>query len=90
VSYGESQLDGTGVDKFTKKVNDMWVVGAYHPITKHLNLVAEYAEVTGTSDNLAIASTTYNTATGAKTAAQDAGRTKGETKTISVGAILFF
>jgi len=22
----------------------MWVVGAYHPLTKHLNLVAEYSE----------------------------------------------
>jgi hypothetical protein len=90
VSYGESQLDGTSVDKFTKKVNEMWVVGAYHPITKHLNLVAEYAEVTGTSDNLLISSTTYSATTGAKTAAQDAGRAKGETKTISLGAILFF
>ena len=24
----------------------MWTFGAYHPITKHLNLVAEYSEVT--------------------------------------------
>jgi hypothetical protein len=23
----------------------MWVVGAYHPLTKHLNLVAEYSDV---------------------------------------------
>ena len=69
----------------------MWVVGAYHPITKHLNLVAEYAEVTGTSDNLTVASTTYRATTGAKlTTAQSAGRVKGETKTISLGAILFF
>jgi hypothetical protein len=22
----------------------MWVVGVYHPITKHLNLVAEYSD----------------------------------------------
>ena len=22
--------------------NDRWTVGAYHPLTKHLNLVAEY------------------------------------------------
>jgi len=23
----------------------MWTVGAYHPLTKHLNLVAEYSDV---------------------------------------------
>jgi hypothetical protein len=23
----------------------MWTIGAYHPLTKHLNLVAEYSEV---------------------------------------------
>ena len=42
VSYGESELqqnDGT------KGRNTMWVAGAYHPITKHLNLVAEYSDV---------------------------------------------
>ena len=42
VSYGESELqqnDGS------KSRNNMWVAGAYHPITKHLNLVAEYSEV---------------------------------------------
>jgi len=46
VSYGESQLDGTTADaaaanEYTK---DMWTVGAYHPLTKHLNLVAEYSD----------------------------------------------
>ena len=25
--------------------NEMWTVGAYHPLTKHLNLVAEYSDV---------------------------------------------
>jgi hypothetical protein len=25
--------------------DSMWTIGAYHPITKHLNLVAEYSEV---------------------------------------------
>jgi predicted porin len=44
VAYGVSNLDkasgetaGTLVDK-----NERWTVGAYHPLTKHLNLVAEY------------------------------------------------
>ena len=25
--------------------DDRWTVGAYHPLTKHLNLVAEYSKV---------------------------------------------
>jgi len=54
VAYGVSNLDkaagedGTGsaavagslVDK-----NERWTVGAYHPLTKHLNLVAEYNKI---------------------------------------------
>ncbi len=42
VSYGESTLDGNSGESDTE--DSMWVVGAYHPITKHLNLVAEYAQ----------------------------------------------
>jgi hypothetical protein len=44
VAYGVSNLDeasnetaATLLDK-----NERWTVGAYHPLTKHLNLVAEY------------------------------------------------
>ncbi len=44
VSYGESTLDGNSVDTFDEIEDSMWVVGAYHPLTKHLNLVAEYSE----------------------------------------------
>lgn len=43
VSYGESTLDGNSIDAFDEIEDSMWVVGAYHPITKHLNLVAEYS-----------------------------------------------
>ncbi|MEQ1598865.1 MAG: porin [Methylotenera sp.] len=43
VSYGESTLDGNSIDGFSDIEDNMWVVGAYHPITKHLNLVAEYS-----------------------------------------------
>jgi len=43
VSYGESQQD-TNNAKTTEKKNEMWTVGAYHPLTKHVNLVAEYSE----------------------------------------------
>lgn len=51
VSYGLSTLDGTSTDKTVvsprnfKKIEDsMWTIGAYHPLTKHLNLVAEYSQ----------------------------------------------
>ena len=47
VSYGESNLDVTGAaDLGTAstlvKSNEMWTVGVYHPLTKSVNLVAEY------------------------------------------------
>lgn len=43
-SYGESTLDGNSIDTFDEIEDSMWVVGVYHPLTKHLNLVAEYSE----------------------------------------------
>lgn len=43
-SYGESTLDGNSIDAFDEIEDSMWVVGVYHPLTKHLNLVAEYSE----------------------------------------------
>jgi len=73
VSYGESNLDGNAVDSFTDSQNRMWTVGAYHPLTKHLNLVAEYSDVKGESTSRATGATT-----------------DGKTKTVSLGAILFF
>jgi predicted porin len=39
LSYGESTLEVDGGDQ----TSDMLTFGAYHPITKHLNLVAEYS-----------------------------------------------
>ncbi len=51
-SYGESTLDGnSGADAFKDIEDNMWVIGAYHPLTKHLNLVAEYSESQRTVDN---------------------------------------
>ena len=48
VSYGKSTLDGNGTgDTLNEYSNRMWTIGAYHPITKHLNLVAEYSDVRG-------------------------------------------
>ncbi|MDG1095999.1 MAG: porin, partial [Methylophilaceae bacterium] len=43
VSYGESNLEGNAGEAFKDDESNMWTVGAYHPITKHLNLVAEYS-----------------------------------------------
>ncbi len=47
VSYGQSNLDDNAVDAGTTlvKSNEMLTIGAYHPLTKHLNLVAEYSNV---------------------------------------------
>jgi predicted porin len=47
VSYGESKLDlasGEAANNLVKE-NEMLTIGAYHPLTKHLNLVAEYSNV---------------------------------------------
>jgi hypothetical protein len=46
VSWGISNLDlASGESNATLiKENEMWTVGAYHPLTKHLNLVAEYSD----------------------------------------------
>ncbi|WP_148042247.1 porin [Pseudomethylobacillus aquaticus] len=53
VSYGESNLDANAVDANTNLVskNSSWVFGAYHPLTKSLNLVAEYVRTKSETDN---------------------------------------
>jgi predicted porin len=53
VSYGESTLDGVTAgsdDNFNSKVREQLTFGAYHPLTKHLNLVAEYTELNAKTD----------------------------------------
>lgn len=50
-SYGESTLDGNGADTFSDVKANMWTVGAYHPLTKHLNLVAEYSVAKDETNN---------------------------------------
>jgi predicted porin len=51
VSWGESTLEANSGEAIRtgqvgKDLTDsMWAVGAYHPLTKHLNLVAEYSDV---------------------------------------------
>jgi predicted porin len=48
-SWGISNLDKTATDVATSsklvKENEMWTVGVYHPLTKSVNLVAEYSNV---------------------------------------------
>jgi predicted porin len=47
VAYGISDLDRAGDDTTAVlKSNERVTVGAYHPLTKHLNLVAEYNHMT--------------------------------------------
>jgi predicted porin len=55
LSYGESKLDGNRVDAYKDVTDKMWALGAYHPLTKHLNLVAEYSETERDVSNRAIA-----------------------------------
>jgi hypothetical protein len=47
LSYGESTLESNGGTDYLSKdyENNMWTAGLYHPLTKHLNLVAEYSSV---------------------------------------------
>lgn len=47
MSYGASKLDKNGAaDDMTGNLKDsMWTVGLYHPLTKSVNLVAEYSDV---------------------------------------------
>ena len=52
ISWGQSNLDlATGEATSTAavgtlvKTNEMWTAGLYHPLTKHLNLVAEYSAI---------------------------------------------
>jgi len=60
ISWGQSNLDrSTGeVNTTLVKSNEMTTVGLYHPLTKHLNLVAEYSHIT--SENQAGLENTTN------------------------------
>ena len=47
VAYGTTQVDDNAADAGTQLVKEQnrWTIGAYHPLTKHLNLVAEYNDI---------------------------------------------
>ncbi len=53
LAYGISSLDRTRADKLAGvdlvEDNERYTVGAYHPLTKHLNLVAEYNRTSSSS-----------------------------------------
>jgi predicted porin len=51
VSWGISNLDKAGTESVATlvKENEMWTVGVYHPLTKSVNLVAEYSNVRATN-----------------------------------------
>ena len=82
LSYGRSNVDGNSGEALGKYENKMWTVGAYHPITKHLNLVAEYSDAKSEVESAA--------GTGVFAGETGIGNVKGKSKTISLGAILFF
>jgi predicted porin len=58
VSWGESTLEANSGEAIRTGqagrdlTDSMWTVGAYHPLTKHLNLVAEYSDVESDVGNL--------------------------------------
>jgi predicted porin len=56
-SYGESNVEGNSIDTFSYDESNMWTLGAYHPLTKHLNLVAEYSQAKDEVSNKAAADT---------------------------------
>ena len=74
VSWGKNTIDKVGTEVADRE-RTASIIGAYHPLTKHLNLVAEY-------NHLKVEG-------GASTSLNFDG-TEGKNKTMSLGAILFF
>jgi predicted porin len=77
-SWGRNESEGNVSATVNGKIeNESWIIGAYHPLTKHLNLVAEYT-------NQEIKGNARTIASGAN------ANGKIESDTYSIGAILFF
>jgi len=51
-AYGVSKLEAASGDSFTNYKNERMTFGAYHPLTKHVNLVAEYNNERVTTSNV--------------------------------------
>lgn len=76
VAWGESNLDrANSGDDLGDTKDELWTIGAYHPLTKHLNLVAEYNHA-------------KHRVTNSNRCEFEDGEAKA--KTVSLGAILFF
>jgi len=90
VSYGESNSESKfhGTDDWDDEPatyredyeNKSWMVGIYHPLTKSLNLVAEYV------DNDIQTKYRFSETDGGGRS----GKVDGDARTISLGAIMFF
>jgi len=70
-SWGESNIEAASGGDYK---NESWIVGVYHPLTKSLNLVAEYTDTD--YENIRNTNGTL--------------RGDGGAKTMALGAILFF
>jgi len=70
VSWGKNIIERAG---YRDGEREATIIGAYHPLTKHLNLVAEYNHLDLESSVLT-----------------SAAASEGKSKTMSLGAILFF
>ncbi len=76
VSWGESNIDKkTSLGDTGDYSNESWIVGVYHPLTKSLNLVAEYTD------------TEYDNIGNVK---GNSSVSDGGAKTLALGAIMFF
>ena len=61
LAWGESKLDAASGDgAFTGYKNERWTVGAYHPLTKHVNLVAEYNNEKQTTSGVTVKTDTVS------------------------------
>ena len=75
-SWGRNESEGQVSASVSGKIeNESWIIGAYHPLTKHLNLVAEY-----TNQEIKVNALTSGASANGKI----------ESDTYSLGAILFF
>jgi predicted porin len=52
-SFGRSVIERATVAELRDAQREAWVIGAYHPLTKHLNLVAEYNHLTTEAQTVA-------------------------------------
>ncbi len=76
VAWGRSNLDRANASDTTGNTEDtLWTVGLYHPLTKHLNVVAEYNNAEHKVDS---------------SSGSNAGNGEAKARSVSLGAILFF